>query len=92
MTTLELDGYLTEDGELKLEQPIDLPAGKVKVTVESTGNDEATHKAPKPVMTLGDFLNSGLVGTWKDYGITDSAAWVNELRRNEEEKRNPWTH
>lgn len=95
MTIVELEGYLTENGELKLEHLIELPAGKVKITVESEAaadTDGSEGENTKRIMTLGDLLASGLVGLWKDYGIIDSVEWVNELRRNEEEKRNSWTH
>ena len=41
---------------------------------------------PNP-STLGEIANSPEVGSWAHLGITDPVAWVEEVRRQEEERR-----
>ncbi len=40
-------------------------------------------------MTGAEIVAAGLTGTWADLGITDGAEWVNEQRREGQEK-NQW--
>jgi hypothetical protein len=80
MTDFELIGYVDEKGELSLKLPEDFPKGTVKVQV-------STIDQPSKSATLGDILNSGLVGAWQDHGITDSVEWVEEMRRKERGQR-----
>ena len=41
---------------------------------------------PHPT-TLGEIMKSEYVGSWADLGIEDSQAWVDEVRRQEQERR-----
>jgi len=50
-----------------------------------------THEEMREFLTFqptagAEIVAEGLVGGWEDMGITDSAAWVEELRRKEQER------
>ncbi len=92
MVTVHLTGNITEDGELEIELPAGLPPGKVQVTIEVASQEEIsaeerplteeeirelTRIEPK---TGEEIVAAGHTGGWEHYGITDSAAWVEELR------------
>jgi hypothetical protein len=83
MVTIHLTGRITEDGKLEVDLPDGLPLGEVGVTIE-------LHSQQTP-MTAKEIADSDTVGVWADLGITDSAAFVEELRRKEtEERRARW--
>jgi len=101
MTTITLTGTITEtgklevqlseklgNGRLEVQLPDDLTPGDVQVRVDlpytQTELDEALHFQP---VTGAAIAASGVVGAWSDLGITDSAAWVEALRRKEEDQR-----
>ena len=89
--------------EIKISLPADFPAGKIRVTVESAEAAPAAEDVPweeRPwtteeiaelmksnPMTLGEILKSESVGSRADLGIEDSQAWVDEVRRQEAERR-----
>lgn len=75
METIIVKGVITDDGQLKVEIPDDLPPGPVEVEIRT--------KATKVEgVTLGELLESGLVGLWKDRDdITDSVEFARELRK-----------
>jgi hypothetical protein len=101
MVTVHLTGNITADGELKVELPEGLPAGEVRVTIEVASEAdnsaeerplteeeirELTRIEPK---TGEEIVAAGHTGGWEHYGITDSAAWVEELR-HKRRKQHGW--
>ena len=93
MTSIELTGRITENGKLELELPAGLPPGEVHVIIELSSAED-TKSADDPItqeeldelmriepMTGAEIVKAGLLGGWKDEGITDSVAWVEEQRR-----------
>ena len=91
MAVIHLNGRITEDGELKLDLPSGLPPGEARITIEipiaAGWTSEEIDKALKvEPMTGAEIVASGLLGGWKDEGITDSAAWVEEQRRKRRER------
>ena len=87
-------GYLTEDGELKVELPANWQPGEVEIAVsveeEITQTDwdqqpwtpeELDEMLTPHPSTLGEILKDGLIGGWEDRGITDSVAFIEEQRR-----------
>jgi hypothetical protein len=92
--------FITEDGVIQAELPPDHPVGEVTVIIESASTSdkdwenqpwtEAELKEllrPQP-STLGEMLDEGVVGLGaEDFKhISDSAAWIEETRRDEEEQ------
>ena len=77
MDTIILQGRITEDGQLEIDLPDDLQPGPVEVEIrQPDGANEIKG------VTLGELLNSGLVGLWKDRtDIGDSVEYARELRR-----------
>jgi len=91
---IELNGQITEDGELKLELPSGLPAGEARITIEIPAEpkwtaDELKRALQTTPMTGAEIVEAGLTGGWEDQGITDSVAWVEEQRRKRRE-RHQW--
>ena len=90
MTIIELNGQITDSGKLEADLPPGLPPGKVRITIEieTTWTDEelAELLTPAPPLTGREIVESGLLGGWKDSGISDGAAWVDELRRQQRER------
>lgn len=76
METIIIKGVITDDGRLQVEIPPDLPPGPVEVEIRP--------EVPKVKgVTLGELLESGLVGLWKDRDdITDSVEFARSLRRS----------
>ena len=92
MKIVELNGQITEEGELKLDLPSGLPAGEVWVTIEipeepAWTEDELKRALEITPMTGAEIIAAGLTGGWADQGITDSVAWVEEQRRKRRERR-----
>lgn len=94
---IQVEGYITESGELKVTLPKDHPVGSVKVTIEPAAEGESPWEE-RPwteeelqkfldfkSLPLGEILASGVVGAWSDMDIGDSAEWVEKMRRAEEE-------
>ena len=89
---IELNGQITENGELKLELPSGLPAGEAHITIEiptetDWTEDELKWALQTTPMTGAEIVESGLLGGWEDKGISDGAAWVEEQRRKRRERR-----
>lgn len=88
---IELNGRITEEGELELDLPSGLPAGKARIRIEipteagwtSAELDRALQTEP---LTGAEIVEAGLVGGWAEEGISDSAAWVEEQRRKMRER------
>lgn len=92
MTTIHLQGRITESGELQCDLPTGLPPGEARITIEIGRESEGEprdQKNPLQVvpMTGAELVNAGLLGGWEDLGITDSSEWVEEQRRLRRERR-----
>ncbi len=73
-------GYLTEDGELKVELPANWQPGEVDILMPVS--DEAVEERfVFKGLTAGEILQSGLVGSGADWDIGDSEEYVQEQRR-----------
>ncbi|MBI5671572.1 MAG: hypothetical protein HZC41_26570 [Chloroflexi bacterium] len=73
METIVLKGIITDDGNLQVEIPPDLPPGPVEVEIR---------RQEIRGITLGEILKSDLIGMWADReDITDSVEFARELRR-----------
>jgi hypothetical protein len=71
--TIVLHGVITPDGHLQVELPSDLPPGPVEVEIR---------RSEVAGMSLGELLESGLVGLWANRtDIKDSVEFARELRR-----------
>src|SRR5215212_3487095 len=96
MNKIELTAYVDETGELKLKLPPEFH-GEVDVIVESksylpTGTNQGEPTREEDDLSkLPDFnpvpAKDIVGGGWEDMGITDSQAWVDEVRRKDEELR-----
>ncbi len=92
MTTIHVTGTITEDGELKAKLPISLPPGEIQFTIEIPDLDETwTREELDEALTFhpatgAEIVASGVVGAWADEGIADSAAWVEDLRRKQQDR------
>jgi hypothetical protein len=83
MTTIRLNGRITEEGGLEIDLPPGLPPGEARITIEipveptwtSEELDEALKVTP---MTGAEIVRAGLTGGWS--GISDGAEWVEEKR------------
>ncbi len=100
-TLFRLKGVVTEDGELKVTLPKEVPPGEVNVTleipVESATEDADWENQPwteeeirelmrvEP-MTGAEIVAAGLTGGWEEMGITDSVEWLEEQRRKRRKK------
>jgi hypothetical protein len=103
MVTLHLTGRITEDGELEVKLPEGLPPVEVKIDMtlpvqpeelpweERPWTEEELRELmrfeAKTGVEIAKFLQEE-GGGWEDMGITDSAAFVDELRRKQRERRN----
>lgn len=101
MVTIRLTAHITEDGRLEVSLPAGLPPGEVDVTLELPNTDalpwelrpwtdEEIAELTKPgVAKSGAEIVANLrrEGGWEDVDITDSAEWVRELRRKQQERR-----
>jgi hypothetical protein len=89
---IQLNGRITEEGDLELDLPSGLPAGEAKITIEipietEWSEEELARALRTEPLTGAEIVEAGLVGGWADQGITDSGAWVEELRRKRREAR-----
>lgn len=73
MTSIILQGEITPDGKLHVDLPSSVPAGPVEVEIRPVEIEG---------VTLGEMLNSGLVGLWAGRtDIEDSVEFARTLRR-----------
>jgi hypothetical protein len=73
MNAITLKGLITEDGHLEVEVPEDFPHGPVEVEIRQPEIQG---------VSLGDLLNSDLVGMWEDRtDVEDSVEFARNLRR-----------
>lgn len=92
MATIQLNGRITENGELEIDLPPGLPPGEARVTIEiplepAWSPEEIREALTIKPMTGAEIVAAGLVGGWEDKGITDSAEWLEEQRRRRRERR-----
>ena len=92
MTTIQVNGRITEEGELEIKLPEGLPPGEARITIEiSPGEawtrDELERAVRIEPMSGSEMVKAGLTGGWEDQGITDSVEWVEEQRRKRREQR-----
>jgi hypothetical protein len=95
-----------KDGKIEAELPENVLDGEVELlvqtadTVTDVPNSEWDNLPwteaeldellkPNP-MTLGELLESGLLGGWKDRPIADSQEFIEQQRHAEAEKRGIW--
>ncbi len=80
MVTIRVNGWITSQGKLEVELPEGLPPGDVRITIEPVSDEiwtdeeleELLHHVPP--MTGKEIVEAGMLGGWKDLGITDGAA------------------
>lgn len=73
MSVITLKGMITEDRCLQVDVPDDFPSGPVEVEIRQPQIQG---------ISLGDLLNSDLVGMWEDQeDIVDSVEFARKLRR-----------
>lgn len=105
MATIRLKIYVPETREVEIKLPEDFPVGETEVVIEVPGKDETpweespwTKEELDEMLnfkgqTLGEILDSGLVGSGADWDIGDSEEWVQQQRRKEEQERHArWMH
>jgi len=73
MATIILHGVITSDGLLEFDMPEGLTPGPVEIEIR---------QPELQGITLGEVLNSGMVGMWSDRSdIEDSVECARKLRR-----------
>ncbi len=89
--TITVKGYI-KDGQLQVDLPETLPDGEVEVTIAISEQNQEGQPSEFKGLTLGEILESGLVGSGADWDIGDSEEWVREQRRKRRERRQArWT-
>ena len=104
MTTITLKGRITADGKLAVDLPENLPNDDFELVIQVSRQtpplpDDAplTPEELEAMLhfqgkSLGEILDSGLVGSGADWDIGDSEEWVQEQRRKDQELRQArWT-
>ncbi len=86
MHPLTLEGYITEDGELRVQLPPDIAPGRVQVTLapvpEADWTDEELAALMQPEPKSGaEIVALGHTGGWEHLDIADGVAWEEEQRR-----------
>jgi hypothetical protein len=103
VTIIHLTGRITDDGRLEVELPANLPPGAVELDLKLTQTDDLpwelrpwTEEEIAELMKPGEPKTGAEIverirreGGWEDMGITDSVAWLEEKRRQRQE-RNKW--
>ena len=92
MTTIQLNGRITEEGELEIKLPEGLPPGEARITIEISPGEAWTQEELERAVRIepmsgSEMVKAGLTGGWEDLGITDSVEWVEEQRRKRREQR-----
>jgi hypothetical protein len=92
MTTIHLQGKITEEGKLEIELPAGLPAGEARVTIELApeadwSSEELAQALRIEPMTGAEIVAAGLAGGWEEAGIEDAVAWVDRQRQRRREQR-----
>lgn len=92
MTTIQLNGRITEEGALEIKLPEGLPPGDARITIEISPGEAWTQEELERAVRIepmsgSDIVKAGLAGGWEGRGITDSVEWVEEQRRKRRERR-----
>jgi len=91
MATIYLDGKITERGQLEVDLPAGLPAGKARVTIEVPSPDWTAEELAKALkvqpLTGAEIIAAGLTGGWKEEEVESGAEWVERRRRERREQR-----
>ena len=93
MVTITLKGYITEDGQIKVDLPENHPVGEVTLIIEPVDDeapwtDEEIDELLRPEPKTGaEIVQNLAIGSWSDLGIKDGVEWVEEQRRKRREKR-----
>lgn len=89
MADIVLKVTVPANRRLVIDLPPEAPEGEVEIVIRpSVVISENYGTAPA---TAAEILASPLFGLWKDRDdMVDSAAYVERMRREEEERRNPW--
>lgn len=85
MKTLRVEGEITEDGNLLVDLPPELPGGRVLLTLELVA-EEGLELTDEDLQGLGltaeQIARSPEIGAWADGGEVESGAdFVDRLRR-----------
>lgn len=93
MFTIQIDGRVTDDGQLQFDLPADLPPGDARITIEVGAQEvdlsqQFTDEEIADLLTFtpksgAQIVAEGLVGGWEHKGIEDSVEFVEELRRKQ---------
>lgn len=86
MKTIQVNGRITEEGELEIKLPEGLPAGEARITIEISPGEAWTQEELERAVRIepmsgSEMVQAGLTGGWETLGITDSVEWVEEQRR-----------
>ncbi|MEW6578773.1 MAG: hypothetical protein AB1435_06210 [Chloroflexota bacterium] len=86
MNVIEVKGRINQEGKLEVELPEGLPPGEVRVRIEREAAEPLTDAEIERLMqtdpaTGAAIVAEGLPGGWRDQGIEDGQAWVEEQRR-----------
>ena len=102
MTEIEFKAHVPKNGKLTFELPEEFHEAEVEIHVKSlphiSDDDASSDERPWTDEELKEFqqfegktgaeiASSPEVGAWSHLGITDSQEWVEEVRRQEEERR-----
>lgn len=103
MSTIELKAHVGKGGIVTLQLPADFEDDDVVIMVSRAKPAPAADDVPweeRPwtkeeiaelmksnPKTLGEIAQSPEFGAWADLGIEDSQAWVENVRREEQERR-----
>jgi hypothetical protein len=84
-TALRIEGEITEDGHLRIDLPLELPRGRVAVTLEPLAEEdlELTDEDLRGAgLTAEEIARSPEIGAWAENGEAESGAeYVEKLRR-----------
>src|SRR5258708_17540675 len=104
MTTLELQGRITESGNLEVQLPAGLPAGEVTIRIEVPDHEsdwenqpwteeelrELMKPNPKTGAEIAAMLDKMEPIELVDPEITDPVEWLQAQRRHEAERLKPY--
>jgi hypothetical protein len=83
-TALRVEGEITEDGHLLVVLPLDLPRGRVSVTLEPMPEDDlevSEEDLRGAGLTAEEIAASPGIGAWAGDDIESGAEYVERIRR-----------
>ena len=90
-TTVRIEGEVTEDGHLLVDLPVEMPHGRVVVTLEPLLDDdlELTDEDLRGAgLTAEEIASSPEIGAWQTSEARNGAEYVEEVRGAS--PRYPW--